>query len=457
MLNHWTKYVSHSLFVIIVLLVLNGCSSYSRINNNFNPQKFKIKEYYDNKFGRTTNPGETFIGLSFSGGGTRAAAFSYGVLQELRDTLIDKGDKHIRLLDEVDHISAVSGGSFTAAYYGLFKNRIFEDYESVFLRQNVQKTLINSIFNPVNWFKFLFSRFDRGALAIDYYDTQIFQGKTFGEMFKTPYIQINATDLGTGHAFDFTHETFAALCSNLDDFKVAQAVAASSAVPVAFTPVTLMNHPGCNNSLLYKSLLRRKKEYAKDIRMKAYFQALATFQDKEDRQYIHLVDGGISDNLGIRPMIRRIVLLNELWKDMNPGNAFHMPKDFVMIVVNAQTEPERTMEKSPDAPSSVAVMNAVSSAQIHRYNLETLSKAKKLFESTAQKVANNGQTINTYFIELKFNNINDLKVRSIFNNMATSLSLPNEQVDMLVESGRLLLRNSNEFKKLLKNIANRNQ
>ena len=85
------------------------------------------------------------------------------------------------LLDEVDIISSVSGGSFTAAYYGLFGDRIFDDYQDVFLSKNVQKVLINGLLNPVNWFRFMSQGFDRTEMAIDYYDRQIFEGGTFGD------------------------------------------------------------------------------------------------------------------------------------------------------------------------------------------------------------------------------------------------------------------------------------
>ena len=63
---------------------------------------------------------ELLLILAFSGGGTRAAAFAYGVLEELAATPVVLGGRPRRLLDEVDLISAVSGGSFTAAYYGLY-------------------------------------------------------------------------------------------------------------------------------------------------------------------------------------------------------------------------------------------------------------------------------------------------------------------------------------------------
>jgi NTE family protein len=76
--------------------------------------------------------------VSFSGGGTRASALAYGVLQELRDTQVGVGGERERLLDEIDVITSVSGGSFTSAYYGLYGDRIFEDFEERFLRRNVQ-------------------------------------------------------------------------------------------------------------------------------------------------------------------------------------------------------------------------------------------------------------------------------------------------------------------------------
>ena len=52
----------------------------------------------------------------------------------------------------MDVISSVSGGSFTAAYYGLFGDQLFEDFETVFLRRNVQSELLAALFNPLRWF-----------------------------------------------------------------------------------------------------------------------------------------------------------------------------------------------------------------------------------------------------------------------------------------------------------------
>ena len=80
--------------------------------------------------------------VAFSGGGTRAAYFAYGVLQELAGTEVMTANGSLPLIKEIDIISSVSGGSFTSAYYGLYGDRIFEDYEEQFLRQDVQSDLL---------------------------------------------------------------------------------------------------------------------------------------------------------------------------------------------------------------------------------------------------------------------------------------------------------------------------
>ncbi len=87
--------------------------------------------------------------LAFSGGGTRAAALAYGILEELRDTTVVIDGQPRRLLDEVDTISSVSGGSFTSAYYGLYGERTFEDFKDEFLTQNIEHKLVRGLLNPL--------------------------------------------------------------------------------------------------------------------------------------------------------------------------------------------------------------------------------------------------------------------------------------------------------------------
>ena len=82
--------------------------------------------------------------VTLSGGGARAAAFGYGVLQALHQTPVLLNKRKTSLLDQVGVISGVSGGSIVAAYYAAFGAETFERFESDFLRKNFQDSLIIS-------------------------------------------------------------------------------------------------------------------------------------------------------------------------------------------------------------------------------------------------------------------------------------------------------------------------
>ena len=386
------------------------------------------------------------IGLvvAFSGGGTRAAAFSYGVLEKLRDTRHMMNGEEKRLIDQIDVISSVSGGSFTAAYYGLYGDRIFEDYEEVFLRRNVQKTLIGSLFNPLNWFR---GR-NRTELAVEYYDREIFRGGTFADIHASdgPLIEINATDLGNGERFIFSQEQFNMLCSDLDSLEVARAVAASSAVPVAFVPILLENYSGCNYSdPPYVATVRRNA--ADTPRIAALIENHDSYKDKEGRRYIHLVDGGITDNLGIRNLSNHFEALGSaLDASRIHGN---IPRYIIAIIVNAETSGEDPLGRSTAPPSTSEVVGAVTSAQLSRYNLETLAELKENMQEWAAELSTPERPVKAFVITLDFDSIINEEVRMLFNNMATSFSLPDDEVDRLIEAGHRLLEASPEFQKLL--------
>ncbi len=198
----------HCLCVALLLLVLSACASYP-VNARLESVQPELLRVASQDHDRSN---ELQILLSFSGGGTRAAAFSYGVLEVLADTIVTWDGQQRRLLDEVDLISSVSGGSFTSAYFGLFGDRIFEDFETRFLKQNVQGQLIRRMISPLSWPKLGSLFYNRSELAADLYDELLFEHRTFGDIVARngPEIVINATDIGLGAQFGFRSESFAA-------------------------------------------------------------------------------------------------------------------------------------------------------------------------------------------------------------------------------------------------------
>jgi len=438
----------------LAALLISGCAGYLPVNrplDHFDPTVGYRPEVLEQQ-----RPlGRVILMLAFSGGGTRAASFAYGVLQELRDNQVEIDGNSFRLLDEVDIISSVSGGSFTSAYYGLFGERIFEDFEERFLRRNVQGRLYLQILKPVNWLRLFGTFFSRTELAIEYYDDNIFEDATFADLqahaAERPRININATDLSIGENFPFTQPVFDLLCSNLSPFPVSRAVAASSAVPGAFAPITLKNFAGkCGyeepawvaEALANRSASPRRYHKAKAFR--SYLDG--------SRRYIHLVDGGISDNLGLRPLLDAAVVSGGIYQRLEEQGV-ERPTHVVVVLVNAETEKKRSFDLTARAPRIGTVLGAVSGVQIARYNFETIELLRANLEDWARRVPAElgGPPMKTYLVQLDFESAPPDE-RSYFKNLPTSFNLDDEAVDRLIALGRNLLRTSPEFRGFLDDV-----
>ncbi len=438
-----------ALFLMVALV--SGCASYGVVKNvpvKASPaaRTYSLKSWSEDLNKR---PNDVQISLAFSGGGTRAAAFSYGVLKALRDKEISIAGREVRLLDEVDSITAVSGGSFTAAYYGLHGERIFDDFETVFLRRDVEGALKAALFNPFNWFKTT----GRTERAIEYYDENIFRGATFADMAQEnrPLIVINATDLAHGVRFSFLQEYFNLLCSELGPFPVARAVAASSAVPVLFNPVVVENFPDCSSAPATQWVDEMRQRAAGDERLTQLVDGVSTYLDKKNRKYAHLVDGGIADNLGLLAGFDLLEAAGGPTQYVKKLGR-RLPRYWVVIAVNASTTPETVMDASTRQPSLIETVNAMSDIQLHRYNTEILELTKETLANWSKELSTPQRPLQTYLIQLTFKDIPPER-RRFFNQIATSFALSDEQIDALIAAGGELLQKNAEFQRLLADIA----
>ena len=426
-----------------------GCATYGVIKNAPLKDPGGAESYSIRYFAEKWRTGDIELMLAFSGGGTRAAAFSYGVLKELRDTQVVIEGRSRRLLDEVNYISSVSGGSFTAAYYGLYGEKIFDDFEKVFLRHNVEKKLIRGVLNPLRWL----TRRSRTEMAISYYEKHLFHGATFGDMKRKggPLILINASDLGHGVRFSFVQEYFNLLCSDLSSFPVSRAVTASSAVPVLFNPVVLEIYQDCKETMTDR-LVAAEKHASKNPELVEVFDGLQSYFKKDKRKYAHFVDGGITDNLGLRA-IWEVTEIAGGAKETLKKLKLRPPRRFVIITVNASTDPEPEMDASNKHPSLKETINAVTDVQLHRYNAATLGLLKDSAARWAQILSTPERPVTPYFIQISFRDIAQPEKRRFFNRIPTSFSLSNEQADRLIGAGRELLRNNPDFQQFLSDLG----
>jgi NTE family protein len=458
-----------ALFNLFLLWILTGgCSHFGHypVNEPLNMYQPGYG-YIPQNMCSPDNSEELLLILSFSGGGTRAAAFSYGVLEELRDTQITLEGRKRRLVDEVDIISGVSGGSFTAAYYGLFGDRIFEDFESRFLKKNIQGALAARVFlNPINWLRLTSPFLDRSDLAAEYYGKNIFNGKTFGDFLKRkgPMVLINATDMARGTRMSFQQFFFDGICSDLSTFPVARACAASSAVPGVLSPISLKNYGGSCGYTVPPHFDKPSLGY----RQKEMRENLTSVLDSNEKPYFHLIDGGVADNLGLRAIEETVSAVGDAWTTMKMAGketGRDKVRKVLFIVVNAEKRMDEKWDKIEWVPPFAAMFSSYSTISISRYNLETVALLQESFERWAREIRTGRcppdqistepgscGDIDFYLAEVKFENLEDPEERAYMDKLPTSFRLTSEQVDKLRDAARRLLRKSEGFQMLLRGL-----
>lgn len=448
--------VLYTLFVGI-LLITGGCASISKITNEpvetlpSGQQRYSFRTHVMNH-----GLDDIFFILAFSGGGTRASALSYGVLEELKNTWYEVDGQRVRLLDEVDRINGVSGGSFTAAYYGLNGDETFTNFKQDFLYKDIEGQLESAFFNVFNIFGRLFNDVSRTEDAIRIYDRNVFRKKTFADLQQSsgPFILINATDLNSHNQFVFTQDYFDIFCSDLSEFRISRAVAASSAVPVLFDPILVKRHPECMMKKPDWLLLAEQQAEAQDdIRLQETVKAYDFYIDQTTPPYATLVDGGVTDNLGTRAILSNVMLHGEAGKVEELLEKAGPVKHVVILVVNASTTAETDIGKSPKTPSFSDVLTAVTDIQLHRYNLESNSLMKEELANWAISVSKPGKVMKPHFIEVNIEDADNPELFLFFNKIPTSLALEEEQVDKVIEIAKQLLRQSPEYKKLIRDLG----
>ena len=401
--------------------------------------------------------GELLVLVAFSGGGTRAAAFAYGVMQELANTQVttEKGSRS--LLHEVDMISSVSGGSFTSAYYGLHGDRIFEAFEDRFLRKNVEGALLGRVLTPTNWIRFLSPSYGRGDMAAEYYSKHVFNGETLAALQRpgAPQIIINATDLATGIRFAFVQSYFDLICADLDQYPLSRAVAASSGVPIIFTPITIESFAGSCGYEAPAWLAEALKDVTHTPR-RAEARGLKDYLDRETRPWLHLVDGGISDNLGLRSFYNFVNLVGD------PRAAFgkiHHPdvRHLLILSVNAHTKPKSKWALKRRSPSLGEVVGGISGDQISRYSLDTIGIVRSAFEQWTKQMSTAQRPVTFDFAQVSIDVVQDDAERNFLNTIGTNFDLSDEEVDRLISAARKVLRESPEFQAFLKRTQGRSK
>jgi NTE family protein len=469
-----TQFRMPQLLILALFVLLGGCATrpvnpFSHVDPNsgyrFEVRQARFKERDD------------LIILAFSGGGMRAAAFSYGVLEFLRRAeVIDSKGKKIRLLDEVDVITGVSGGSFTALAYGLYGDKLFADYEQRFLKRNVQGEIIARAFNPLNWGRLSGTGWGRSELAAELYDEILFNGATFRDLDRGdgPMIIASATDIASGARFPFHQTLFDTICSDLDAVRLSRAAASSSAVPVVLSPVTFNNYSGTCDSAL-PGWARRFTDSASPPRPAAraigsLTDAADAYSDSKDRPYVHLVDGGVADNVAMRGVIDWLGIV-EVLDEAGVPTHFTSARRIIVFVVNSLSSPPMHWDASENPPGAVDLLLMATGVPIDHYSRDLVEllrdtaarwrDRREIRDSVTIKPNANPAVANLvripsaeiYAVDVSFAALKDKTERDYLNAQPTSFVLPPEAVDRLRAAAGTIILSSPEFQRLLKDVG----
>ena len=303
------------------------------------------------------------VALSLSGGGMRAAAFSFGVLQALADA--DQSGTDI--FDDLTFISSVSGGSLTAAYAALRGRKVLSEFRSKVLDRDLERDLRLSLFSPVNLARLMAGGVnDRSNLAATL-DSEVFKGATFADLYRSrkPDVWINATDLYNRTPFTFIPQVFLGLCSDLSKLPVSEAVAASMAVPLAFSPVVLKTFPSDCLTPLPPSMAEMMADPGSVATglLAATARAIHNYRDAERMQYVKLVDGGLTDNQGLISILIERTVSGTPHGPFNDADAVRMRR-MLFLIVDAGRPPSGNWALKLDGPSGVDVGIAAADAAI---------------------------------------------------------------------------------------------
>jgi NTE family protein len=459
------------LLALAIALPLAGCQSAKVVVNDPLPMDAGKQPIYAGGYGLIDllkDPkGQMILALAFSGGGKRSAAFAHGALQGLNEITFDEDGRQRTVLDEVDYISAVSGGTFPAMHYGIYREKSFQTFDRDFLKVDINAYIYGTFLEPWNWEWLIDPLYGTNDRMAEVYDRLMFHGATYADLLRNglPLISVNATEIANGITFPFTQPTFDLLCSDLLHFPVARAVAASNGFPVLFTPITLTSYrqqcagtrpptaPSADPGER-KDMLSRRAVIARNAER---------YLDPSQTRYVHLMDGGISDNLAMRSLINGIIALDD---DTDSFRRVAMVTRRVLVVsVDGEAASDPTLNQQRVVTGLGQIFSAVSGTQIDAYNFETLllaeTQVKKLVERLKKTRCEMAKTLNGHdcadvegnVVHLSLSDVADPEIRKRLQAIPTGLTIPDQDVDTLVSWGKRLVLENPEIRSEIKGLA----
>jgi len=418
--------------LVILLLLLSACAPNYNIPLETHPPPAAATPIQQDE--------QTLVFVALSGGGTRAAAMSWAALEALKKipyVYKDQSGNPVdsTLADEIDFISGISGGSFAAAAWCLYKDNM-DIFRKNFIERNIQGELAKGIIIPP-WqgLRLFSSEYDRINMAAELYDKTVFENKTFGDLPPHPVAWINATHLALGTRFTFTSDYFKLLESDLSKYPVGYACAASSAFPILLSPLTVINYGKSADLFRNIDYELAKRNARRDIE-KDFYARMNEFYNDKNNKYMHLADGGLVDNQGLQAIVDQFDTNGIINKKLNDRD--NPLKRLIIINVNAGVLPDDKSCKSPSSPGISSVIKYTMVTSMDILSAKRWMEIKALCNEVNKAAIDIGGKTRSlsllekpYTIEINFRNIKDPSLKADSYKLPTSFYLNKKQLELI--------------------------
>ncbi|MGH7218757.1 MAG: hypothetical protein ACREI1_00315, partial [Nitrospiraceae bacterium] len=313
--------------------------------------------------------------------------------------------------------------------------------------------------SPGNWIRLWSPYFGRAHIMAELLDESLFEGHTYGDLItrnQRPWLIIHASDMATLSRFEFHQQQFDMICSDLSKLPIAWAAASSAALPLVLSPISLKNYAGQCGYQIPPWLSEVKKKGGIGAQRA---NELLSYQDIEKRPNIHLLDGGLSDNVALRGLIEGASVMGGLERLLKEGHVKQVRK-LVVLLVNAETSPDVLEYRSDHIPVMSRAMGAMVDLPINRYSFDTVTLLRQGVENarlrlhTTPRAADSpfAPDADVYFINAGLNEVADPDERRTLMKIPTTLYLTDPQIDQLLLAASGLIRKDPEFQRLMRDL-----
>jgi NTE family protein len=350
------------------------------------------------------------------------------------------------LSEHIALITSVSGGSVLAAYYGLNGDAGLDTFDAAYLGREWR---VRGPTSPFGIAGALRGGMNGPPQLREWLSVNVYGDATMGDVRAGPRVIINATDLYNSTPFAFTQFFFDGICSDVRQVRVADAVAASMAVPVAFRPVVMESYPSrCDGPPAWTVRVLADRSAGENVRQTARAFQNYRGDTRAAQRYLHLSDGGVADNLGMLSL----QVLRDAEGPPSPLTAREalQARRVLFLVVNAEYIRPRTFQQSGgDAIGAYEMMYSpldVATEVAKRASLDVWRAQLPDYERTLREWRcglpedRRGAGVRCDDISLRmdvitFRDMTEAQYEALYDTR-TDVSLPRETVDALTAAGR---------------------